>query len=112
MVLDLGGDLVTLLRQLVDIESVSGNERAIADAVESSLGAYDHLEVRRDEDLVMARTRLGRGERVIIAGHLDTVPIAGNLPSWTTGDDDDLLIWGRGSCDMKGGLAVQLAAAA
>jgi succinyl-diaminopimelate desuccinylase len=101
-----------LLRTLVDIESVSGNENAIADAVQESLTAYEHLEVRRDGDLVMARTNLGRSERVVIAGHLDTVPVAGNLPSWTTGAGDDLLVWGRGSCDMKGGLAVQLAAAA
>jgi succinyl-diaminopimelate desuccinylase len=110
--LDLEGDLVTLLRALVDVESVSGNERAIADAVQQALSTYDHLEVRRDADLVMARTDLGRAERVVIAGHLDTVPVAGNLPSWTTGEGDDLLVWGRGSCDMKGGLAVQLAAAA
>ncbi|WP_344809338.1 succinyl-diaminopimelate desuccinylase [Microlunatus ginsengisoli] len=112
MVLDLEGDLVALLRTLVDLESVSGNEKAIADAVEEALRRYDHLEVERDADLVMARTNLGRDERIVIAGHLDTVPVAGNLPSWTTGEGDDLLIWGRGSCDMKGGVAVQLAAAA
>jgi succinyl-diaminopimelate desuccinylase len=110
--MDLDGDLVTLLRALVDCESVSGNEAALADAVEEALGACPHLAVHRDGDLVMARTDLGRDERVVIAGHLDTVPVAGNLPSWTTGDGDDLLVWGRGSCDMKGGLAVQLAAAA
>jgi succinyl-diaminopimelate desuccinylase len=110
--LDLEGDLVTLLRALVDLESVSGNERAIADEVQEALSSYDHLDVQRDGDLVMARTDLGRGERIVIAGHLDTVPVADNLPSWTTGDGDELLIWGRGSCDMKGGVAVQLAAAA
>ncbi len=112
MSLDLEGDLVTLLQTLVDLESVSGNERAIADAVQESLNGYDHLDVQRDADLVMARTQLDRAERIVIAGHLDTVPIADNVPSWTTGEGDDLLIWGRGSCDMKGGIAVQLAAAA
>lgn len=111
-VLDLDADLVTLLRSLVDLESVSGNERAIADAVEEALQGREHLRVQRDGDLVLARTELGRDERVVIAGHLDTVPVADNLPSWTTGDGDDLLVWGRGSCDMKGGVAVQLAAAA
>lgn len=112
MALALEGDVVDLLRALVDLESVSGNERAIADAVEAALSAYDHLKVERDGDLVLARTELDRDERIVIAGHLDTVPLAGNLPSWTTGEGDDLLVWGRGSCDMKGGLAVQLAAAA
>jgi len=110
--LDLEGDLVTLLRALVDLESVSGNERDIAEAVQESLSSYDHLDVQRDGDLVMARTDLGRDDRIVIAGHLDTVPVADNLPSWTTGEGDELLIWGRGSCDMKGGVAVQLAAAA
>lgn len=110
--LDLGGDLVDLLRALVDIESVSGNEARIADQVEAALRRYAHLRIERDQNLVMARTDLGRSERVVIAGHLDTVPVAGNLPSWTTGTGEDLLVWGRGACDMKGGVAVHLAAAA
>ncbi|MER1997783.1 MAG: succinyl-diaminopimelate desuccinylase, partial [Arthrobacter sp.] len=59
----------------MDIESVSGNEAAIADAVEAALQGLDHLEVVRDGDSVMARTNLGRSERVILAGHLDTVPL-------------------------------------
>ena len=67
----------------------------------------------RDGNVVIARTELGRAERVVIAGHLDTVPIAGNLPSWTTLDDEGSeIIWGRGACDMKGGVAVQLSVAA
>ena len=56
---------------------------------------------------MIARTNLDRAERVVIAGHLDTVPLAGNLPSWVEGD----LIYGRGTCDMKGGIAVMLAVA-
>ena len=110
--LDPEGDLVTLLRALIDIESVSGNEAAIADEVEAALGPYAHLEVVRDGEVIIARTQLGRPSRVIIAGHLDTVPIAGNVPSWVTGDGAELIIWGRGACDMKGGVAAQLAAAA
>ena len=63
--------------------------------------------------MVLARTELGRSERVVIAGHLDTVPIAGNVPSWTTQDSAGReIIWGRGACDMKGGVAVQLSVAA
>ncbi len=107
MSLDARGDLVALFRAIVDIESVSGNERELADRIEEVLRPCRHLRVLRDGDTVIARTDLGRAERVVIAGHLDTVPVAGNLPSWREGD----LVYGRGSCDMKGGVAVMLAAA-
>ena len=107
MSLDPAGDLVTLFRAIVDIESVSGHERELADEVQAALAGCDHLRVERDGDTVIARTFLGRPERVVIAGHLDTVPLAGNLPSWVEGD----LIYGRGTCDMKGGIAVMLAVA-
>jgi succinyl-diaminopimelate desuccinylase len=110
--LELDGDLVALLQSLIDIESVSGNEAGIADAVERALTPYDHLDVSRDGNVVVARTELGRAERVVVAGHLDTVPIAANVPSWVTDGADGVRVWGRGSCDMKGGVAVQLAAAA
>ncbi|HAM45275.1 MAG TPA: succinyl-diaminopimelate desuccinylase [Propionibacteriaceae bacterium] len=108
MGLNLDGDLVVLFRQLLDVESVSGDEGPLADLVEDALRALPHLSVIRDGDTVIGRTDQGRRERVLIAGHLDTVPIAGNLPSWEDGD----LIYGRGAADMKGGVAVQLAAAA
>ncbi len=81
MTLDLTADAVALTVQLVDIESVSQNEQAIADAVEAALSAYDHLTVSRHGNTVVARTDLGRGERVVIAGHLDTVPLNDNLPA-------------------------------
>jgi succinyl-diaminopimelate desuccinylase len=111
--LNLGGDVVELLRALIDIESVSGQETEIADRAEQALRRYDHLEVLRDGNVVLARTELGRSERVVIAGHLDTVPIAANVPSWTTRDSaGSEIIWGRGACDMKGGVAVQLSVAA
>ncbi|MCC6498597.1 MAG: succinyl-diaminopimelate desuccinylase [Propionibacteriaceae bacterium] len=108
MSLDLTGDLVTLFRQVVDIESVSGNEARLADLVESALRQLPHLRVVRDGDTVVAFTDLGRAERVVIAGHLDTVPVAANLPSRVEGD----LVYGRGTVDMKGGVAVALACAA
>ncbi len=111
--LDLDGDVVELLRALIDIESVSGHEAEIADRVEQALRRYGHLKVLRDGNVVLAGTELDRSERVVIAGHLDTVPIAGNLPSWTTQDSAGRkIIWGRGACDMKGGIAVQLSVAA
>ena len=107
--IDLTADVVTLTRQLVDIESVSRNEQEIADAVEAALSAYGHLTVTRHGNTVVARTDLGRGERVVIAGHLDTVPVNHNLPSRL---DDDGLLHGLGTCDMKGGDAVILKLAA
>ena len=107
MSLDPHGDLITLFRDVVDIESVSGNERALADAVERALRPCAHLDVLRDGDTVIARTNLGRAERIVIAGHLDTVPVADNLPSWVEGER----VYGRGTCDMKGGVAVMLAVA-
>ncbi|HJV15477.1 MAG TPA: succinyl-diaminopimelate desuccinylase [Propionibacteriaceae bacterium] len=111
--LDLDGDVVQLLRALIDVESVSGHEQEIADLTEQALRPYRHLNVLRDGNVVLARTELGRSERVVIAGHLDTVPVAGNLPSWTTYDSAGReIVWGRGACDMKGGIAVQLSAAA
>src|SRR3954447_1926823 len=111
-VLDPTADLVDLLGALVDIESVSGDEGLITDAIQAALEPLDHLELVRDGDVLVARTQLGRAERVVLAGHTDTVPIARNVPSWVTGEGDDRILWGRGSCDMKAGVAVQLAVAA
>jgi succinyl-diaminopimelate desuccinylase len=106
--LDLSADVVALTAQLVDIESVSRNERAIADAVETALAACGHLTVTRHGNTIVARTGLGRGERVVIAGHLDTVPVNGNLPSRYERRPDGDLLHGLGTCDMKGGDAVIL----
>jgi len=110
--LDLEGDVVDLLRALVDVESVSGDEQRIADLVEAALRPYGHLVVSREGNVVVARTETGRPERVVVAGHLDTVPIAGNVPSTVTEEAGRTLVHGRGACDMKGGVAAQLAAAA
>ena len=111
--LDLTASVVDLTRQLVDIESVSGNERSIADAVERAVRLFPHLEVVRDADAVIARTTLGRERRVVIAGHLDTVPVNGNLPArLAVGEHGGDTLWGRGTVDMKGGCAVMLALAA
>src|SRR5262245_65929068 len=96
--LDLTADVVTLCAQLVDIESVSRNERAIADAVESALEPLPHLHVVRRVHTVVARTELGRGERVVIAGHLDTVTVNDNLPNRNDGKD----LHGHSACDMQG----------
>jgi succinyl-diaminopimelate desuccinylase len=110
--LDPAADLTTLTRALCDLESVSGGEAAVADAIEAALRPHPHLEVLRDGDAVVARTRLGRTSRVVVAGHIDTVPVAGNLPTRVEGDGDDAVVWGRGTVDMKAGVAVQVALAA
>jgi succinyl-diaminopimelate desuccinylase len=108
MALDLTADVVTLTRQLVDIESVSRNEQQIADEIEAALRGLPHLEVSRHGNTLVARTDLGREERVVIAGHIDTVPLNDNLPSRLEGP----LLHGLGTCDMKGGDAVILRLAA
>jgi succinyl-diaminopimelate desuccinylase len=107
-VLDLTASSIDITRQLCDIESVSGNERAIADAIQASLAASTHLEIIRDADAVIARTNLGRDKRVVIAGHIDTVPLNDNLPTRFETEDGVDYLWGRGTVDMKAGVAVQL----
>ena len=110
-------DPVALTRALVDVASVSGDEAAVADAIEALLRTQGHLQVVRDGDAVLARTRLGRAERVVVAGHIDTVPIVDNVPARLSGpgagDDPDGgdVLWGRGTTDMKGGVAMALVAA-
>jgi succinyl-diaminopimelate desuccinylase len=106
--LDLSASVGEITACLVDAESVSGSEGPLADAIEAALRQYSHLSVARDGNAVMARTELGRSQRVVLAGHIDTVPVAGNLPSKTEGG----LLYGCGSSDMKSGVAVQLKLAA
>lgn len=105
-------DVVELTRTICDIESVSGNETELADAIEAALRSFDHLEVIRDGDAIIARTNLGRAKRVVIAGHIDTVPVADNLPVKFLQFEREQVLWGRGTVDMKAGVAVQLKLAA
>ncbi|MEE2521288.1 succinyl-diaminopimelate desuccinylase [Pseudarthrobacter sp. J75] len=117
--LDLLQDVALLAADVIDVDSVSGNEGPLADAVEAALRALPGLSVVRDGDAIIARTELGRSERVILAGHLDTVPLPttpgafGTVPStWESGTPGEGILYGRGTTDMKGGVAVQLALAA
>jgi succinyl-diaminopimelate desuccinylase len=100
-------DLLALTAQLVDIPSVSHDEEAITGWLEAQLRAVPWLEVTRVDRNLVARTELGRGMRLLLAGHTDTVPVNANAGARVEGDT----LWGLGSCDMKGGLAVQLALA-
>ena len=80
--LDLRGDPIELTAALVDIPSESRDEARIADEVEAALRAQTSgFEIIRNGNAVLARTSLSRPSRVLLAGHLDTVPVAGNLPS-------------------------------
>jgi succinyl-diaminopimelate desuccinylase len=106
--LDLGLPGAELTAALVDFESVSGNEGPLADAIEMALDALPHLVVHREGNVIVARTSLGRPRRVVLAGHLDTVPVAENLPSRLDGGR----LYGCGTTDMKSGVAVQLRLAA
>lgn len=106
--LDLTADVVALTAALVDIPSESHGEGPLADAVQRALAALSHLHVERHGNTVVARTNHGRDERVLIGGHLDTVPAHDNLPHRQEGD----LLYGLGACDMKGGVAVALSLAA
>lgn len=102
--IDLTADVVALTRQLVDVPSVSGSEQELADDVAEALHGYPQFSVLRDGDALVARTDLGLSERVLLAGHLDTVPIADNLPARLDGE----VMHGCGTADMKSGVAVLL----
>ena len=110
--LDLTVGSVELTRAICDIPSVSGDEATLADLIHDAMGKLGHLDVYRDGDTIVARTHLGRAQRVVIAGHLDTVPINRNLPTREIEQDGEPYLWGRGTVDMKSGTAVQLTLAA
>jgi len=110
--LDLSASSIDITRQICDIESVSGNEKELADAIVEALSGLGHLEIIRDGDTVVARTTLGRDRRAVIAGHIDTVPLNDNLPTRFETIDGIQYLWGRGTVDMKSGTAVQLKLAA
>ena len=110
--LDLFADPVDLTAALVDIESPSHHEEAIADAVEGALRALADasgdgaVDVQRIGNTVVARTHFGREQRVVLAGHIDTVPLADNTPHRIEGDT----MFGCGTVDMKSGMACYLGA--
>ena len=94
-------DLLALAASFVAVPSESLGEARLADLVEQQLSAQPHLDVVRHRDNVVARTTLGKSMRLIVAGHLDTVPANDNLEPRIEGDR----LYGLGACDMKGGLA-------
>jgi len=98
-------DLLARTAELVDIRSESFDEQAITDFIEGELRARaPWLAIDRVGNNLVARTRLGHRQRVVLAGHTDTVPVDGNWP----GQIDDDVLHGCGAADMKSGLAVML----
>lgn len=97
-------DLLALTASLVDIPSVSRAEEAITDYLEAQLAPVPWLETVRVGNNIVARTQLGRAQRLLLAGHTDTVPPNGNERAVVEGD----VLWGIGSADMKAGDAVLL----
>ena len=95
-------NLLALAAELVAIPSVSHDEARLAGYVEAALREVPWLTVDRVGDNVVARTNLGRAQRVVLGGHLDTVP--GDIPARVEGD----VLYGLGAADMKGGLAIML----
>lgn len=114
MALQLHSDPVELTQALIDVPSESGQEAALADAVEAALREQTTgFEIVRRGNCVLARTDAGRGRRVLLAGHLDTVPAAGNLPARRFVDPEHgPALAGLGAVDMKSGCAVFLHLAA
>jgi succinyl-diaminopimelate desuccinylase len=99
------GGILGLVAEMVAIPSVSHGEGPMADMVEAALRGCSWLTVDRWGDNVVARTSLGRSTRVVLAGHLDTVPPAGgNEVPRVEGER----LYGLGAADMKGGVAVFL----
>jgi succinyl-diaminopimelate desuccinylase len=101
-------DLLAVTRDLMAVPSPSRGEAALADLVEEALHGSPWLELERVGDNVIARTTLGHDQRLVLAGHLDTVPANANEEPRLEGDT----VWGLGASDMKGGLAVMLDLAA
>ncbi|MRH91193.1 succinyl-diaminopimelate desuccinylase [Nocardia sp. SYP-A9097] len=114
MTIDLSADPINLAAALVDIPSVSRDETRIADIVEKALREQTTgFEILRHGNTVLARTTRGLPTRVILAGHLDTVPIADNVPSrFEVTEAGERQLWGCGTVDMKSGDAVFLNLAA
>ena len=117
--------LAALLEQIMGAYSVSDSEGPLAGAVQRFLRRQPHLAVRRHGDTVVASTDFGKAQRVILAGHLDVVPVIDNFPpEWLEPGDarirgdvasahpGERVMWGRGATDMKASDAVMLYLAA
>jgi len=102
-------ELFALARKLIDIESTTGQETAVGDALAdelTTLGYYvERMAVEGDRFNVWATTSQHPNPALVLSTHMDTVP-----PFITSSETDDR-IYGRGSCDAKGIIVAQIAAA-
>jgi acetylornithine deacetylase len=102
-------DAITLTRQLVDIESISGSEAAVGNYLYGELCRVGYqtrrIPVEGDRFNVYAVSPEQSHPRIVFSTHMDTVPPF--IPS----SEDAARIYGRGSCDAKGIIAAQIAAA-
>ena len=106
--MNINQELGKLTLDLVNISSVSKDEKSIADSIEEALKKYSHLKLTRVNNSIVAKTNFRNKQRVVIAGHIDTVPANNNFP----GKIDNAEVIGLGSVDMKSGIAVALKLAA
>ena len=102
--MNINQELSKLTLDLVNISSVSKDEKSIADLIAEALKKYSHLKITRVNNSIVAQTNFGNKQRVVIAGHIDTVPANNNFP----GKINNSEVIGLGSVDMKSGIAVAL----
>jgi acetylornithine deacetylase len=102
-------DVVALTRQLVDIESTTGNEAALGEFLERHLSALgyetERMQVTGTRFNVWAAPPRVPSPALVFSTHMDTVP------PFISSSEDDVNIHGRGSCDAKGIIAAQVFAA-
>ena len=102
-------DVTAFTRALVDIESVTGNEGPVGNFLHQELTRLGYHAQKMAAELercnVFATTPGHPNPAVVFSTHMDTVPPF--IPSW----EDSTSIYGRGSCDAKGIIAAQVAAA-
>lgn len=109
--------VTTLCRELVRIPSLSGDEEGIARFLASAMERMGYDEVQIDRcGSVLGRIRGNRpGKCILLDGHMDTVPIT-DSSAWTRdpfgAQVENGRIHGRGTSDMKGGVAAMVVAAA
>ena len=102
--MNISQELGKLTLDLVNISSVSKDEKSIADSIEEALKKCNHLKLTRVNNSLVAQTSFGNKQRIVIAGHIDTVPANNNFP----GKINNSEVVGLGSVDMKSGIAVAL----
>src|SRR6516225_7966447 len=102
-------DVVALTRQLVDIESITGNERQVGDRLYAELSRLGYqatkMPVEGERSNVFAVSPRQPHPAIVFSTHMDTVP------PFIASSEDGTRIYGRGSCDAKGIIATQVAAA-